>query len=233
MNTKRLLIIAMTALLVLSITSCVMKKSTPPPQPTFSESEESLFPEPETGTNSLDMLSPLATQTALGAAGHTLDQTPSDISLTPNGSETPETQAAPTLQPLATNTPDLQTPVVMNVPAATSGPPPATYTLQKGEFPYCIARRFNVNVGTLLSLNGLNLNSKPAAGVTLKIPQDGVPFGAARALHTHPATYTITTNDSIYSVACYYGDVDPMVIAQTNNLQAPYTLTAGQTLSIP
>lgn len=237
MKTKRFFILSITALLALSITGCVLKKSTPPPQNLMpDQGEGTLFPEPESQENPLEMLSPLATQTALGSEEYTINLTPNTIDLT-SGLLTPAgtqdgTQVVPTLQPLLTITPGQPTTAEMNVLPPTPGVP-ATYTLQQGEFPYCIARRFNVNVGTLLSLNGLNSGSKPAAGFTLKIPQDGVPFGGSRALHNHPITYNVTANDTIYSVACYFGDVDPLVIAQVNNLQPPYKLTPGQSLNIP
>ena len=67
----------------------------------------------------------------------------------------------------------------------------------------------------------------------LKIPQTGHTFPGTRALHPHPATYTVKTGDTIYNIACYYGDVDPMAIVAANSLIAPYTLTAGQSLQIP
>jgi LysM repeat protein len=118
------------------------------------------------------------------------------------------------------------------VPTATPGRP-AAYTLQKGEFPFCIARRFNVDAGTLLSLNGLNINSKPQVGFVLKIPQTGAWSNGPRALIPHPATYTVQAGDTIYSIACAYGDVDPNAIILANALKSPYTLTAGQTLHIP
>jgi len=237
MKTKHLLLVTITALLVLSTTSCVLKKSTPPPQPTANPTEQALFPEPVTET-SLEILSALVTPTVGSDEGNPIDLTPSAFDLTPialDSQGTPQsgTPAVATLQPLVSGTQAGQTPMVLNIPTFTPGPLPTSYTLQQGEFPYCIARRFDISVGALLTLNGLNSNSKPAAGVTLQIPQDGVTFGAARALHTHPSTYTVKTNDTIYSVACYYGDVNPLVIAQVNNLQPPYTLTAGQTLSIP
>ena len=237
MKIKHFFILSIIALLALSITACVLSKSTPPPENLVPyQADETLFPEPETQENPLEMLSPFATQTALGSGEHTIDLTPNPIDLTP-GFLTPAetisgTWVVPTLQPLLTTTPGQSTTVVMNVPPPTPGVP-ATYTLQQGEFPYCIARRFNVNIGTLLSLNGLNSSSKPAAGFALKIPQDGIPFGSSRALHNHPTTYNVTANDTIYSVACYFGDVDPLVIAQVNNLQPPNKLTPGQSLNIP
>jgi LysM repeat protein len=109
---------------------------------------------------------------------------------------------------------------------------PATYKLQKGEFPYCIARRYNVNPSDLLSQNGLGANSTVYAGQELKIPQSGS-FPGDRSLRTHPADYTVKAGDTIYTIACYFGDVNPMDIAAQNGLSEPYTLSAGTTLRIP
>lgn len=113
---------------------------------------------------------------------------------------------------------------------------PDTYTLQKGEFPYCIARRFNVNPRELMSLNGLSVAQSTALqpGLTLQIPQTGNPFPGTRALQPHPTTYTVQSGtETIYSVACKFGDVDPVNIANQNGLVAPYTLAFGQVLNIP
>ncbi len=125
-----------------------------------------------------------------------------------------------------------QQPASGNFPTVTPGIP-STYTLQKGEFPFCIARRFNVNQTELLALNGLTLNSKPDVGFTLKIPQTGNHFVSQRALKSHPTTYTVKAGDTIYTVACAFGDVSPDMIALVNGLSAPYNLSVGQTLQIP
>jgi len=110
---------------------------------------------------------------------------------------------------------------------------PANYTLQKGEFPYCIARRFNVSAGDLLSLNGLGAGTVVNPGTTLKIPTSGSWNAGDRALKKHPADYTVKAGDTIYTVACLYGDVDPNAIAIANGLEEPYTLTAGKVIKIP
>jgi len=129
----------------------------------------------------------------------------------------------------------LSTPV--NFATSTPGRP-KTYTLQPGEFTYCIARRFNVDPTELSSLNGLTNQSTTIPDV-LYIPQSGNPFPGTRAMHPHPATYIVgETNiagqiDTIYSIACYYGDVLPEDIARLNNLQPPYSFTLGQVLQIP
>ncbi len=123
-------------------------------------------------------------------------------------------------------------PTMIAVPSATPGRP-ATYTLHQGEFPFCIARRFNVDAGNLLSINGLTMNSHPAAGTVLTIPQSGAWSSGPRALLSHPTTYIVNGGDTIYSIACTFGDVDPNAIIAANGLQKPYTLTSGQTLNIP
>ncbi len=121
-----------------------------------------------------------------------------------------------------------------NGPVPTSGPKPASYTLQAGEFPYCIARRFNVNPDELLSINGISDGQMYLPGLVLKIPQTGNPFPANRALATHPTTYTVgSSTETVYSIACRYGDVDPATLASYNNITVATKLTAGQVLNIP
>jgi LysM repeat protein len=122
--------------------------------------------------------------------------------------------------------------VVVVVPTPTPGLP-KVYVLQQGEHPYCIARRFNVNPGEMLSLSGMGGNTVLRQGTELKIPQNGNPFPSARSLRPHPTTYTVAANETIYSIACQFGDVDPNAIIFANQLKSPYTVESGQTLQIP
>lgn len=130
--------------------------------------------------------------------------------------------------PTATNTPE-PTEIIV-IPTVTR---PAEYTLHEGEFVYCIARRFNLDPADLLSLNGLNENSVLSPGETLKIPQTGTWSGGGRVRNPHPTTHTVTSGETIYSIACYYGDVSPEAIIAANRLEQPYSLTVGQILNIP
>jgi LysM repeat protein len=127
--------------------------------------------------------------------------------------------------------------VVPNAPTATSipvGSRPASYTLQPGEFVYCIARRFDVDPDAILALNGIVDSQTIYAGLVLKIPQSGSSFPGSRMLKNHPATYTVSAPDeTVYSVACTFGDADPAKIAQNNNISVNATLSVGQTLNIP
>src|SRR4030067_475997 len=47
------------------------------------------------------------------------------------------------------------------------------------------------------------------------------------------APYGVKAGDSIYSIACTYGDVDPNAIILANSLTSPYTLTPGATIRVP
>ena len=136
---------------------------------------------------------------------------------------------------VATSTPTVvsatATPTKTAYPTATPGKP-GTYTIQAGEFPYCIARRFNVDPAELLSINGLNTSSRVSIGTNLTIPQDGN-WPGTRALKSHPTSYTVAYGDSLGSIACGFGDVDPNTILAANGLSAGTILSQGQVLQIP
>lgn len=112
---------------------------------------------------------------------------------------------------------------------------PTSYSLQKGEWPICIARRYNLDIPSFFAANGLNMNSKPAAGTTLKIPSGGswnANYGA-RSLRQHPTTYTVASGDSVYTIACNFGDVDPASILAVNGFANASDVKSGQSIKIP
>ncbi len=197
---------------------------------------DSLFGTALGGPTSMTDVQNLATGTALALqAGTPLSgataQTP--VGITPQNVTVTSTPLV-VLNPTFTSTSTLAVGATSGINTAVPvGSRPATYTLQPGEFPYCIARRFDVNPDELLSLNGLASGDIYYPNLTLKIPQTGS-FPGARALRNHPATYTVSSaNETVYGVACTFGDVDPAAIAQANNISAGAALSAGQQLSIP
>ncbi len=144
--------------------------------------------------------------------------------------------AAPTSTPivLATSTPIVlatATATAISYPTPTPGRP-ATYTIQAGEYLWCIARRFDVSIDALYSANKMNYQSQPGIGTVLTIPSSGS-FGSGRARRAHPATYTVSWGDTIGSIACYYGDADPNTIYAANGMTPGTPLTIGQVLQIP
>jgi LysM repeat protein len=172
----------------------------------------------------------IQTMTAIAQATNPIGSLPTTTLIGTEGTPNTFTLVPPT--GVATTPAPGITPVVI-VPSSTPGRP-ASYTLMPGEFPYCIARRFNVNQDELLTLNGLSSAGLLQPGLVLIIPQTGNPFVGERALHPHPSTYTVSSaEDTIYKVACYYGNIDPTQIITANSLTSPYTLHINQTLSIP
>ena len=222
MTTKRYIILLVLVTSALILAGCKLSASTPPPASETPDSAMSTL-EAELGN--------IATQTAVSSGG--AESAPTEQA---SGGETQEgtttTEAAPPASPENTQPPPAPTQTPVPVTPPTPGVP-ASYQLQKGEFPFCIARRFNVDVAELLNLNGLSGSSVVPVGYNLQIPQTGNNFVGQRALLNHPTNYTVAGGDTIYTVACKYGDVDPMAIAQANGLSSPYTLSAGQVIYIP
>ncbi len=169
---------------------------------------------------------------------------PFPISTQPNAINEILTQTAAAAMPKSEQETGGETPAATEAPPAPTEAPeeevvvptaevPSTYVLQKGEYPYCIARRFDVDAGALLNLNGWSTNAVVSPGTTVRIPQGTSWSSGSRALKSHPTSYTVVAGDTIYTIACAFGDVDPNAIIVVNGLESPYTLTSGQTLDIP
>ena len=121
-----------------------------------------------------------ATQTAIAIQGITTP-VPSSLETSnpsiPGSGTTSEVPAsAPTLG--VVEPPPAATPLPMIAFNPTPGIP-SKYSLHTGEFPYCIARRFNVDPGVLLNTNGLTTYSVYYNGMELTIPQIPAAFQAA------------------------------------------------------
>ena len=212
---KRTFVLLGLVLLVFVLAACELSASTPPPT--------TLTGEGPMGTLQSE-LGNIATQTALaGGSSINLPTTEAPAGGGQEATATPEPTKPPVEEPSATR-----------ITAFTATPGiPASWQLKKGEHPFCIARRFNVNQYELLNINGLSLSSKPAVGFNLKIPQTGNHFVGQLALRAHPTTHTVAAGDSIYSIACQYGNVDPNAIIQVNDLKSDSDIKSGDKLDIP
>lgn len=225
MKKSRIFTLLLLVALALLLAACKLPASTPPPAAGGATPTTSNQPVPVT-EDAMQMLEIIATQTAIAAeAGGGGEPTPVPPTEPPAEEPQPTEDA-----PAAETTPEA--PVVLQPTPVISVP--ASYTLQKGEFPFCIARRFNVNQNELLALNGLSASqSYYNPGTVLKIPQTGKTFDGKRALRAHPTTYTVKAGESVYDIACYFGDVAPEAILAANGLGSAADVKAGQTLQIP
>lgn len=239
---KRGTLIASTLMLIAVIISACGRDYSKPPAMTNTPFNQSLFASPMAQTPGAPGMSDIelfGTNTALALSGTPMTvatqtaSTPLGIG-TQNGNVTLTPTPLISINPTSTATLAVGGSGSGTLPTSMPvGSRPATYTLQSGEFVFCIARRFDVDPDQILSLNGLSDGQTVYPGKVLKIPQSGS-FPGSRALKNHPTTYTVSSsNETIYSVACQFGDVDPGAIAQANNLSSSAALTAGQQLSIP
>jgi LysM repeat protein len=209
--------------LALTLVACTRAASTAPQ--TTAATQPVDFPQPA-ATSGMNIIETAGTQTAVATAGLPIPTASGNATQAPAGN-TPDPNAASTALPTpTTGAPVVNTPVPPQPTVVTSKP--GSYTLHEGEFPYCIARRFNVNPSELLSLNGLPADGQTYyAGLTLRIPTSGNPFPDVRALKAHPASYVVQSGDTIYSIACLFGDVDPVNVPGGSNL------VTGTTIQIP
>jgi LysM repeat protein len=217
-NFKIILLVALA--LLLTLTAC-NRQASKAPVTVPTATGEAPFPFTTPGD-----MTQFGTQTAIASTpGAGAAATPQVIIAT----ETPQAEAQPAQEQPAAQPEAAQ---VINTPVIER---PGTYSLQKGEWPICIARRYNLDIPSFFAANGLNMNSKPAAGTTLKIPSSGswnASYGA-RALRQHPTTYTVASGDTVYTIACYFGDVDPASILAVNGFANASDVKTGQTIKIP
>lgn len=232
---KRLILISILILVGIIVSACTKPYSTEPLEPPTAN-PTTLFVSPlPTSDNPMAMVEELSTGTALAETAVALTAGTPPATEAPVGTESPAAgdstpDSGSTEAPV---TDEVEPTAIQPLPTVITNRP-ASYTLQRGEFPYCIARRFNLDPAELLNLNGLASGDVYYPNLTLTIPQSGKPFPGTRALHSHPDVFTVDSSDrTVYGVACHYGDVDPAAIAQANNIQLTAILTVGQQLNIP
>ncbi len=221
------------------ISACEQPYSTPAAVTNTPINQENLFATPASGNpTGLSPAEVFATQTAQLADPNLVPT----FTATSSGATNPTATQTPFVSlPINTTTPITPTATLALPGGVTSSPfpsgsRPATYTLQSQEFPFCIARRYNLDPESLLAQNGINNGTVFYAGVVLNLSNVASPFPDNRALRPHPTTYTVTGNadTTVYGVACKFGDVFPDAIVSANSgITLGSTLSVGQTLNIP
>jgi LysM repeat protein len=239
MKASRFFVLILVILFAFGLAACTKSASQQP------SGEEGDLPLPAEETpQPMSILEEMATQTAIAQeSGAKAVETESDETSTEEGgteegaaaedtATTEEGEAAPT--ETTTETDEEAGGGQETVVEVKEYEVPDSYTLKAGEFPYCLARRFDISPIDLLSANGLTLNSQVYVGTTLKIPKNAAAFDqGARALRDHPTNYTVVSGDTVYSIACLFGDVDPRAIIDVNELGSGQALSAGQVIKIP
>ncbi len=172
-------------------------------------------------------------QGQIGATQTELAMPTATISMPATATKEPATAVTPA-EIVATITPTIPvTPTIEEIMVPTLKKPFA-YDLKEHENTYCIARRYNVDIGELLSINNLTTASQPEVGTSIKLPSTGHRWSSGpKALYPHPTQYTVKNGDTLNSIACLFGDVSPEAIIFVNKLAEPVTLTVGSIIDIP
>ncbi len=236
---KRGAMVASILMLVAIITSsCNQPYSQPPSVTNTPINPNSLFATPLSGATQMTDVEIFASGTA--AASQPTTQATATLAaagVTPQASatftSTPVVNLPPTFTPTATLAVSGSGPSLTPLP---TGARPDRYTLRKEEFPYCIARRYDLDPGLLLSTNQLGLGDIYIPGFTLDLTRVTSRFPGVRALRNHPDNYTVTGNSdtTVYGVACKYGDVEPaQIAAQNTDISVDSVLPVGKQLKIP
>jgi LysM repeat protein len=130
-------------------------------------------------------------------------------------------------------------------PTPNPGGAPSTYTVQRGDWFYAIARKSGVTVEALQAANpGVNPNllfpgqvlNIPGAGPTPQPSATNTPAtGGATPTGTtggKPSRYTVQPGDTLYSIAIRFNTtIYGLQIA--NHLASPHFIYPGQVLVIP
>jgi len=224
---KRGIVIASIMLLTAVLISACQQPYSTPPAVTNTPLGNSLFSTPLGSPDSMDDVQNFITQTALAAGGGVIP------------TSTPDAAASATPTSIIVIPPTSTQAISSGVTQPAPSPlPSGTWILHTEEFPFCIARRNNVDPNDLLKASGLTSPDIYYEGLKMVIPQNSTWNEAnlgSRGLRPRPGTYTVTGNSdtTVYGVACKYGDADPAAIAQNNGISVDATLTVGQTLNIP
>ena len=113
-----------------------------------------------------------------------------------------------------------------------------TYTLQEGEDIVCLGRRFGISVSQLLQVNNLEDVSDAGTGSVITLPKSAQQWKMTDGygnviLQRHPAYYVVQDGDTMFSIACAYGNVRPEAIAEGNDMKLGEPLTPGTQIYIP
>src|SRR5688500_983937 len=150
---------SMMVLIAVVISACKTPYSTPPAVTNTPIGTNSLFETPLTPDITMSDVANFGTLTALASSGtpqaiatQTLSVSTQDLSATLSPTSLATTNA--TTNPVGTATSTLAVSGTLPT-SAPVGTRPTEWTLRSGEFPYCIARRFDVDPGAFRSLEGL------------------------------------------------------------------------------
>ncbi len=123
-------------------------------------------------------------------------------------------------------------PTPAGAPAPSPSGGPTTYTVQRGDWLYAIARKFGISVAALQAANpSLNPNFV-YPGQVLNIPSSTPPMPGPTPAPGPTTTYIVQRGDTLYAIAIRFRTT-PYAIQIANRLASPNFIYPGQVLIIP
>jgi len=106
-----------------------------------------------------------------------------------------------------------------------------THIVQAGDTFYLISKKYNVNMNSLMSLNGANENTILYVGQKIKIPKTSTPPAASGPYVTYD-NYTVQKGDTPWSISMKFG-IPFEELLKANNLNSSSYLNIGDVIKIP
>ena len=94
------------------------------------------------------------------------------------------------------------------------------YTVKPGDTLYNIAKKYGLDVQTLIDLNGLPSSTQLSVGQDILIPVEN-------------KTHTVSSGDSLYSIALQHNITLAELLTANPQLNSPYVIMPGQIINIP
>lgn len=221
MKTRRTLIWGTIVLIVvLAVAGCTcQRKALPDVEPTAVGAEAAPPDEEVPDATAIFQTAQANSATAQAAAPDEPEESPTVEPTTPATeippTEVPPTEIPPTAEPVPTTPPSGGT---------------TTYTVQRGDTLYSIARRYGTTVEAIAAANGIANPSRIRVGQTLTIP--GATGAPAPAPSGGGTTYVVQRGDNLFRIALRYG-ISYAYLAQYNGIADPSRIYVGQVLKIP
>jgi len=171
----------------------------------------------------------IATQVAEEAAEAPPVESPIETP-TPPPTPTPVPTVAPTIPPTPMPTP---LPTAISTAAPTAQPTTVsgeqTYTVQRGDTLYSIARRYGMNYLDLAAYNGIVNPHLIRVGQELRIP-GGSPTPSPPV--SGEIEYRVQPGDNLFRIALRY-NMNYLYLASYNGISNPHLIRVGQVIRIP
>lgn len=116
-------------------------------------------------------------------------------------------------------------------PEAGRQPSADSYTVQRGDHLMKIARELELNWQDLATLNELTSPYLILPGQVLRLPTSQAAAPPPESPVETPEFYTATRSESLFALAHYYG-LDWLRVAALNNINFPFMLAPGQTVTL-